>query len=107
MSPHSTGLSPAAVPTDIATGIVVARKPVMFGIINRTTEEAPSSTPTTISDDSATARAAPTTPPASQSLAPERERAWASDSEAAITKKLVQPTSCSNSRQVITPQRGI
>ena len=32
--------------------------------------------------------------------------AWASESDAAITKKLLQPTSCSNSRQVSTPQRG-
>ena len=107
MSPQRMGFRPAVVPTDIATGIVAARNPVMFGIRSRTTEEAASSTPTTIQGDSATEWAAPTTPPASQSLAPERESAWASDSDAAMTKKFVQPTSCSNCRQVSTPRPGI
>jgi hypothetical protein len=106
MSPQSTGLSPAVVPTDIATGIVVARYPVMFGIISRTAADAAISTPTTRPGDSATRCAAPTTPAASHALAPERARAWASESEAPITKKFVQPTSCSNCRQVSTPMPG-
>ncbi len=41
-------------PTAIATGIVVARKPVMLGISSRTTAEATSSTATTSHGDSAT-----------------------------------------------------
>ncbi len=78
----------------------------MLGISRRTTAEATSSPPTTSQGESATWREEPTRPAASHSLARECASPWASESEAAITKKLLQPTSCSNCRQLITPMPG-
>src|SRR5712691_7853085 len=46
-SPHTSGLTPVAVPTDMASGMVVARKPVMLGISARSSAATTSRAATT------------------------------------------------------------
>ncbi|GIX48390.1 MAG: hypothetical protein KatS3mg131_2601 [Candidatus Tectimicrobiota bacterium] len=104
--PHTTGLTPTAVPMDMAMGMVMAKKPVMFGIKSRTGVAASSSTPATSHGEGEAAGSRRTTRAASQAPAPLRLSACASDSEAASTKKLAHPSWRSKSRQLSTPSPG-
>ena len=90
----------------MATGIVVARKPVMLGTTRRTTAAPASRIAMTRSGRCPADGAACTMSPASQPLAPLRTSAWASESDEAMTKKFAQPTPRSNSLQDSTPRPG-
>ena len=87
-------------------GIISAKYPAPFGIKNRTIARLKLITNSTISGLSCSSVALTTINSENHAAAPVVTRTFAIDNAVAITKKLLQPRSRSNSCQLIIPIRG-
>jgi len=106
-SAHTSGLIPASRPTDIAIGSARARKPEMFGTTTRSNVAPSMRRITTPSAPSPSAGRPPTSRRPSHGAAPLATSAWASEIDAAMTKKFDQPTPRSRSDQASGPTPGV